>query len=213
MRTSCLSLVVLLGFAASAVAQDETKSMFSETSHDFGTVARGAKVEYKFTIENRFEEDAHISACYSSCECTTPQLDKRTIKTWEKAELTAVVNTKDFYGPRDVTITLKFDPPFSEVQVHIHAHIRSDVVVQPEAVQFGTVKLGSALQRRVRISYKGRSDWKIVRVESGNPGARNSTRGNDSGGQPGGLRFDRESQEHRAGGLHQGLSFSWSPTI
>jgi hypothetical protein len=169
MRTSCLSLVLLLGLAASAFAEDWTKKMFSETSHDFGTVARGAKVEYKFTIENIYEEDAHITACYSSCDCTTPQLDKRLLKTWEKAVLTVVVNTKDYYGPRDTTITLKFDPPFKEVQVHIHARIRSDVVVQPEEVQFGTVKLGSVLQRQVQINYAGRKDWKILNVESANP--------------------------------------------
>ena len=170
MRTSCLSLVLLLGLAASACGQDWAKKMFSDTSHDFGKVARGAKVEYKFTIENIYEEDAHISACYSSCECTTPQLDKRFLKTWEKAELTALVNTRDYFGQRDVTITVKFDAPFpAEVQVHIHAHIRSDVVVQPEEVQFGTVKLGSTLQRQVRINYAGRGDWKILSVESANP--------------------------------------------
>jgi hypothetical protein len=170
MRTPCLAFLLLLGIAGSACAQDWAKKMFSETSHDFGKVARGAKVEYSFTIENIYEEDAHISACYSSCECTTPQLEKRFLKTWEKAELKAVVNTRDYWGQRDVTITVKFDAPFpAEVQVHIHAHIRSDVVVQPEEVQFGTVKLGSVLQRQVRINYAGRSDWQIVNVENANP--------------------------------------------
>ena len=173
MRTSCLSLVLLLGLTASACAQDWAKKMFSETEHDFKTVARGTKIEYKFTIENIYEEDAHVSMCYSSCECTTPQLDKRMLKTWEKAELTAVVNTKDYFGQRDVTITVKFDAPFpAEVQVHIHARIRGDMVLQPEVVQFGTVKLGSALQRQVRIRYAGMtnpSTWKILRVESANP--------------------------------------------
>ncbi len=47
--------------------------------------------------------------------------------------------------------------------------IRSDVVVQPEEVQFGTVKLGSVLQRQVHINYAGRGDWKILSVESANP--------------------------------------------
>jgi hypothetical protein len=173
MRTSCFALLIVLCVTSFGRGQDWAKKMFSETTHDFGTIARGAKTEYKFTIENIYEEDAHISACYTSCECTTPQIDKRFLKTWDKAELTAVVNTKDYYGPRDVTITVKFDAPFpAEVQVHIHARIRSDVVMQPEEVQFGTVKLGSALQRQVRISYADRnerSQWQILRVESANP--------------------------------------------
>jgi hypothetical protein len=170
MRIPCLSLVILLAVAASARSQDWAKKMFSETTHDFKTVARGAKAEYTFTIENCYEEDAHISAVFSSCECTTAQLDKRFLKTWEKAELKAFVNTKDYYGQRDTTITIKFDAPFpAEVLVHIHARIRGDVVMQPEQAQFGTVKLGSTLQRQIRLSYAGRSDWQILRVESANP--------------------------------------------
>jgi hypothetical protein len=168
MRTWCLSLVFFLGLTAPGFAQDWAKSMFSETTHDFGTVARGAKVEYQFTIENIYEEEIRISACYPSCECVNPQLDKRTLKTWDKAVLTATVDTKGFYGQRDVTITVKFEPFPAEVQLHVHAYIRSDVVVQPEEVQFGTVKLGSSMQQQVRISYAGRRDWKIVQVESSN---------------------------------------------
>jgi hypothetical protein len=175
MKTSCLSLVFLFGLAGSAMAQDWAKAMFSETAHDFGTVARGAKAEYKFTIENIYEEDAHISACYSSCECTSPQLSVKSLKTWDKAELTAIVNTKAYYGQRDITVFVKFDAPFpAEVQIPIHVYIRSDVVVQPEEVQFGTVKLGLTSRRQVRINYAdnpavGQSNWQIVRVESANP--------------------------------------------
>jgi hypothetical protein len=172
MKTWSLSLIFLLAVAPPVLAQDWAKAMFSETGHDFGIVARGAKVEYQFTIENLYEEDAHISACYSSCECTTPQIDKRSLKTWDKAVLTAIVNTRGYYGQRDVTITVKFDAPFpAEVQVPIHVYIRSDVVVQPEEVQFGTVKLGSTEKRQVHISYAGRTEpstWKIVSVESAN---------------------------------------------
>jgi hypothetical protein len=165
----CLSLIILSSLTSSTIAQDWTQKMFSETSHDFGTVARGAKAEYKITIENIYNEEAHITACYSSCECTTGTLNARTLKTWDKAVLTVAVNTRSYYGPRDATITLKFDPPFSEVQVHVHANIRSDVVVQPESVQFGTVKLGSPAEKKVGINYAGRSDWKILRVECANP--------------------------------------------
>ena len=42
--------------------QDWAKAMFDHTSHDFGVVARGAKVEHRFVIENIYEEDAHIQS-------------------------------------------------------------------------------------------------------------------------------------------------------
>ncbi len=169
-----ISLSILLGAASSGKGQEQdwAKAMFSETSHDFGVVAAGAKVEYKFTIENIYEEDAHIKSVQSSCGCTTAKIDKQSLKTWDKAELTAVVNTdtRQFYGRKDTTIKVKFDLPFeAEVQVHIHAYIRRDVVVLPGIVQFGSVGQGTAMEKKVSVSYAGRDDWRIERVENPNP--------------------------------------------
>ena len=45
--------------------------MFKVTEHDFGTVARGAKAEYRFVFENLYMEDVHIAGAYSSCGCTS----------------------------------------------------------------------------------------------------------------------------------------------
>lgn len=152
--------------------EDWAKEMFSETSHDFGVVAAGAKVEYKFYIENKWVEDVHIASVKSSCGCTSPKIDKQLLKSWEKAELTAVVNTdtRQFWGRKDATITVTFDAPLpAEVQIHVHTYIRRDVVVQPGMVQFGTVDQGSPVEKKVSVSYAGRSDWRIERVESANP--------------------------------------------
>ena len=35
------------------------------------------KVEHRFTIENIYEEDIHITSVASGCGCTTPQISKR----------------------------------------------------------------------------------------------------------------------------------------
>lgn len=169
---SAVSLAILLCAASIVRGQDWAKAMLSETTYDFGVVAAGAKVEHKFIIENIYEEGAHIASVQSSCGCTSVKIDKQFLKTWEKAELTAVINTdtRQHYGRKDATITVKFDQPFSaEVQVHTHAYIRRDVVVQPGVVQFGSVSQGTAMKQRVSVSYAGRDDWRIDRVESANP--------------------------------------------
>ena len=65
---------------------------------------------------------------------------------------------------------VKFAPPFAaEVQLHVHTYIRSDVVVQPGAVQFGVVGQGTAAEQVLAVSYAGRNDWQILRVECANP--------------------------------------------
>ena len=59
--------------------QDWARKMFDDTTtHDFGVVARGAKAEHRFVIENIYEEDAHIKSVTSSCQCSKPQRHQAT---------------------------------------------------------------------------------------------------------------------------------------
>src|SRR5205807_9771104 len=61
-------LLVLVG-SSSSLGQDWARKMFSESSHDFGTVARGAKVEHRFQFNNPYQETAHVAGVRSSCGC------------------------------------------------------------------------------------------------------------------------------------------------
>ena len=82
------------------------------TSYDFGTVARGAKVEHRFAVENIYLEDAHIKSAKASCGCTSPEVPAQILKTWQKAYVVAKVDTVHFEGQKDVTIDVEFDKPF-----------------------------------------------------------------------------------------------------
>ena len=62
-RTVAGAVVVLLGGVSTGHAgEDWARAMFDHTTHDFGVVARGAKVEHRFIIENIYEEDAHVES-------------------------------------------------------------------------------------------------------------------------------------------------------
>jgi hypothetical protein len=151
-------------------AQEWARKMFDHLSHDFGVVARGAKAEHVFTIENIYVEDAEIASIRSTCGCSIPEIDRRRLKTWEKAQLKIVLDTKRFYGRRDATIRVTFSKPYpAEVQLQIYCFIRSDVVIKPEVVQFGSVAAGKETTQKATVTYAvGRPDWKIERVESHN---------------------------------------------
>ncbi|MEN6406713.1 MAG: DUF1573 domain-containing protein [Thermoguttaceae bacterium] len=164
-----IGLVLALA-VSTAEAQDWAQAMFNHTTHDFGVVARGANVEHRFVFENIYEEDAHIASVSSSCGCSTPTINRQSLKTWEKAEVLVTVDTRGFLGRKDATITVVFDKPFpAEVQLHVHTYIRSDVVVQPGEVAFGSILQGSGAKQSVAVSYAGREDWQINRVECANP--------------------------------------------
>ena len=146
-RKTCLAWLLLLVAApcSPAFAQKWATDMFAQTSYDFGVIARGAKAEHRFKIENIYVEDAHIKSVKSSCGCTTPTLTKDRLKTWDTAEVVVAIDTRRYLEHKDATITVVFDKPFpAEVQLQVHCNIRGDVVVQPGVVDFGTVLQGAA---------------------------------------------------------------------
>ncbi|MGO8688814.1 MAG: DUF1573 domain-containing protein [Thermoguttaceae bacterium] len=167
---SHLALALLLTATPVAWGQKWATDMFDHASHDFGTVARGAKVEHRFKIENKYVEDVHIKSVRTGCPCTTAKVTQQTLKTWDGSAIVATVDTRGYLGRRDATITVVFDRPFpAEVQLQVHCNIRGDVVVQEGSVQFGSVLQGTAMQQHVSINYAGRNDWKILSVESPDP--------------------------------------------
>ncbi|NUQ61966.1 MAG: DUF1573 domain-containing protein [Pirellulales bacterium] len=173
MRTSFPLLFasgLVLSFTGNVLAQEWAKAMFNHTDHDFGTVARGAKVEHRFGFENIYLEDAHVVSVRSSCGCTVPEVTKPFLKTYEQSELIAKLDTKRFTGRRDATLTVVFDKPFpAEVQLHVYAFIRGDVVVQPGEARFESVEQGATAKQRLMVSYAGRNDWRILAVKTNRP--------------------------------------------
>ena len=172
MLRNILLTTLILTTASVAHAQKWAADMFDETTHDFGVVARGAVVKHSFTMTNVYLEDAHISSVRTSCNCTSPSAEftKRTLKTWDKIDIDVEINTRGFIGRKDATITVRLDKPFpAEVQLHTYCYIRSDVVVQPGAILFGSVGQGTAPVKKATVSYAGRADWAIEKVECANP--------------------------------------------
>lgn len=167
LRVLIMAVLLTLAGALPATGQEWAKKMFKVQTHNFGTVARGAKAEFNFEITNLYEEEVHISSVRSSCGCTTPVITKDTIKTFEQSAIQATFNTRSFLGHRQATITVTFDKPFyAEVQLTVSGFIRGDVVLQPGSVAFGSLDLGQEAMQEVTVNYAGRNDWKILDVTS-----------------------------------------------
>ncbi len=161
------SLVVLPGAAS---AQEWAQKMFTVTSHNFGTVAKGSKAEYRFTFRNMYKEDVHVSGIRTSCGCTTPTVSKHLLKTHETSEVLAHFNTDRFLGQKGATLTVTFDKPFfAEVQLRVAGNIRGDMTFEPSFVDFGNVDLGSGVERTIRVTRSGNPQWEIKDVRSANP--------------------------------------------
>jgi len=164
--------LVLFASASLSPAQEWAKKLFKTTSHDFGTVARGAKAEFEFKMVNCFVEDIHVASVRTSCGCTTPTIKdkKQTLKTWQEGAIVAKLNTRAFMGYKSATIIVTIDKPYyAEVHLTIKSRIRRDVVLSPGVVQFGSIDQGQMGEKKIQVSYAGRNDWGIVDVRSANP--------------------------------------------
>jgi len=155
---------------STALGQEWARKMFHQTEHDFGTVARGAKVEHEFVLSNIFLEDVHIASVRSSCSCTTPRIKNAWLKTYEKGAVVATYNAEAFRGRKGATITVTLDKPFpAEVQLHVKANICDNVELVPGSVQLGSVEQGQPAERKITVRHTGRYAWQIRKVESTNP--------------------------------------------
>ncbi len=167
-RILVCTLLVLPVAASSASAKEWARKMFEETRHDFGTVARGAKAEFRFKLKNIYKEDVHIASVRSSCGCTSPTIDGDLLKTYEEGAILATFNTRSFYGQKNATVTVTFDQPFdAEVQLQVSGYIRTDLTLEPGGAEFGTIDAGVASSKRLTISHDGGADWAITSIKSG----------------------------------------------
>jgi acid stress-induced BolA-like protein IbaG/YrbA len=157
-----------LCLAAPAGAQEWADKMFETRSHNFGSVAHYAKVQYEFIFTNVYMEDVHLVDARPSCHCTDVQIKNPLVKTYEKGSVVATFNTSAFLGVHGATITVTLDRPFpATVQLQVNGVIRDDVSVNPAEVVLGDVDLGSPVERRIMIS--GRPGWQVTSVQTTNP--------------------------------------------
>jgi Protein of unknown function (DUF1573) len=169
-RFLAAAAIIIATTAGSCFAEAWATKLFSETKHDFGTVARGSDTSYKFAAKNIYKEEIELLSVRSSCGCTTPNIEKKVLKTGEVGYVTATFNTRTFTGIHGATLTVQVRWNDNgrwlngEAQLRVDGNIRGDIVFTPGAVKFDAVDQGAKAEQKVEVTYAGRSNWKIVDV-------------------------------------------------
>ncbi len=171
-RIAILNFVlIVLALCVSPVseshAQEWAKKMLTEFSHDFGEVKKGDLPEYRFEIKNIYEEDINISRVFSSCGCTQVAVSKRTLKTWETADIICRFNSKPFNGFKQATVTVQFGSPMAgELQLTVKGTIVSAIRLSPESIDFGQVTRGKTPISQTTLTGPPNSFFRIVDIKS-----------------------------------------------
>lgn len=161
-------LALAIGFANISVGQEWARKMFREYVHEFGNVPLGEIPEYRFQVENIFEEDIRIRSVTSSCGCTIATPTKKILKTWEKGEILCRFNTPAVgAGFKEATITVRFDRPFvGECQLTVRGTIVSGITFSPSAIDFGQVTDDSFPIKTIKLSSSGSPNLRVHDVKS-----------------------------------------------
>jgi hypothetical protein len=171
------SLLVLVAVSISVnstcSAQDWARKMFKEYTHDFGDVQKGQVPEYRFKIQNVYQEDIQIGQVTSSCGCTSVSLTKNVLKTWEEGEVVCRFNSPAFDGFKQATITVRFNRPYvGEVQLNVRGNIVRGLNFSPSSIDFGQVTdtsldaNNSEFVRKIQLSHSGSPNFRVVDVKS-----------------------------------------------
>ena len=65
-RLTLWALMFIALSVCTVIGAEWAGNMFVAKHHDFGTLARGAKAEFDFILQNKYEEDIHIAGVRTS---------------------------------------------------------------------------------------------------------------------------------------------------
>jgi hypothetical protein len=161
---------LLLGIGtASSKADAWTDALFPETKHDFGMVPRGVKVKHDFQLVNRLSEPITIVNLRPSCGCTSGKALSATVAPGQSTVIEAEMDTRNFVGPKATVLFVTLMTASgreAEARLAVSSHILSDIVLNPGAIDFGTVKRGQAPEQVLLIDRINSPNWRFTRMVS-----------------------------------------------
>ena len=150
------------------------QSLTDEREHDFGIVATTSRQEHIFQFVNSTDGDLSLTSIRTSCGCTKPKILTKNVRPGDLVKVSAVFDTRNFYGKRGATLTVSLQKSgaitqYGEIQFSVKGEIRRDVVLNPGEIVFDNVIVSEGAHRTARMLYAGNPAWKIVEVKSTNP--------------------------------------------
>lgn len=182
-RISVLALAVMVTLSATTAVTAQSKAKKSsgaakaettkaprltvvEPIKDFGTVAKGDRLEWNFEVKNTGNADLEIIAARPACGCTVSDFDK-VVKPGQVGKVHAVVDTTAFTGPIAKSVTIETnDPSTPTAQITISAIVKPYVDAHPAGfVRFNLLQ-GNADTQVVTLYSEEDAPFEIVKIDS-----------------------------------------------
>jgi hypothetical protein len=100
-------MVALMTFSGAGAQTNGPVIAWDKSTHDFGDLAQGDKVEYTFKFKNSGTEPLIIANVQVTCGCTTPKGWARDpIAPGQSGEITIAFNSMGKYGKQNKVVTI-----------------------------------------------------------------------------------------------------------
>ena len=153
---------------------------------NYKSVAKGQDVYFKLRVTNIYQEDMQITALATSCGCLSWDENKIApngalalpgpilIPSGQSKTITLRLDTIRHHGEKRGTFgTVTFFEPsknqFGTATIYAEGYIRTDVVIQPGSVNFGSVDPNKAAEQRLTVNYAGRNNWTLTSAKFNSP--------------------------------------------
>jgi hypothetical protein len=168
MRNAVLALVALTLGAAACPAQSWADKMFKDgTTHDFGSVPRGAQLFHRFPMTNIYAVPLQIVDVHTSCGCATATPSAKVLGPRETGYIDVTMDGKKFTGAKSIRVSVTVGPEYSSTaELRVTATSRADIVFNPGQVSFGVVSRGETPTQTIEVEYAGSLPWQVEGVIS-----------------------------------------------
>ncbi len=106
------------------------KITFEETTHNFGTVKEGEKVEHVYKFKNTGKVPLVITNAKGSCGCTVPDWPEKPIAVGDSGEIKVVFNSNGKPGNQRKTVTVTANTFPTTTRVNIEGVVEADPELQ-----------------------------------------------------------------------------------
>jgi hypothetical protein len=163
---TALGVLALVSITAPAQSPEWANKLFIKgSSHDFGSVPRGAQLFHRFEIQNPYAVRLELSNIRTSCGCVAVTPANQTLEPRQKAYVDVTMDARRFTGPKTVSIHISVGPEYtSTATLQVSGNSRADVVFNPGEVNFGVVPRGQSPVQTIDVEYAGNLDWRVSEV-------------------------------------------------
>jgi len=134
---------------------------------DFGAVFANKENIRTVIVTNTGTEPLVISSIKSSCVCTKGTISLGCLAPGKQAELCVELKLDTYSKPDvDTIVVLETNDPVKTFsQLKVKAYIQPEYTVEPEMLDFGTLKCGKSYKKRFSVIPTGLQDVKVTGVE------------------------------------------------